>query len=319
MLATGEGDLKRGNGSYEIRTTRPPRGRPRGERSERSGARGLLAGLAASLALLATAAVAGAPRAPDAGLAAVLSDAAEAGEHWDLTARFDSGHALFVRFAVTNQGPGARTAFATGHVVFPDGTHHSWKNGRREGRWSASPDGLFVKIAASELDLRGAERTFRVERNKQRANVTLRFEATPASEAPTTLAPAVAATPLARAAGTLQVGPMQEPLPVRGIAFLRHARSDAAEGAVTLRWIDVLSGGRERGLTLWALQAPDGEWRQWLALRRPGLPTLETGDFAVLESNSTHMKFVTQNLQALDSIFHGAVVHLTFVHRFNWQ
>lgn len=274
MFSTGGRDLTRRAGAYEIREVRPPRG----GRSAALGRSGLAL---AGLFLVVGVAWGGAPRSAEAGLAAALSGAEDAGEHWDLTARFESGHALFVRFAITNQGPGARTAFATGHVVFPDGSHHSWQHGRREGRWSASPDGLFLKVAASELDLRGGERSFRVDSDKQRANVTLRFAATPASESSTTRTPVVSATPLAHAEGTLQVGPMQAPLPVRGVAFLRHSRSEAAEAEVSLRWLDLLGGEPERGLALWALEAPDGSWRQWLALRRPGQPLLETSEFSL--------------------------------------
>jgi hypothetical protein len=76
-----------------------------------------------------------------------------ASEHWELTARFDSGHLLFVEFLITNIGVGDRNAAASGHLVAPDGQTYHFTNGRREGNWQLSPDRLRLEIGASRLDL----------------------------------------------------------------------------------------------------------------------------------------------------------------------
>jgi len=46
--------------------------------------------------------------------AARLPKGGSAVEYWDLTMELDSGHHLFVRFAITNEGPGDQVGFATG-------------------------------------------------------------------------------------------------------------------------------------------------------------------------------------------------------------
>ena len=43
--------------------------------------------------------------------AARLPKGGSAVEYWDLTMELDSGHHLFVRFAITNEGPGDQVGF----------------------------------------------------------------------------------------------------------------------------------------------------------------------------------------------------------------
>ena len=74
--------------------------------------------------------------------------------YWDLTARFDSGDRLYARILVTNEGPGEHTAAAAGHWIEADGHVTPFQNGRREGRWEASPGAQRIRIGSTVLDRR---------------------------------------------------------------------------------------------------------------------------------------------------------------------
>jgi hypothetical protein len=105
--------------------------------------------------------------------AAQLLPGASASEHWEVTARFDSGHLLFAEFLITNIGPGKQNAAAIGHVIDPDGTPHRFTNGRRQGSWSLSPDRLRIEVGASVLDLHAP--TYQLRVGKRKVRVDLRF------------------------------------------------------------------------------------------------------------------------------------------------
>src|SRR5262245_10834961 len=83
--------------------------------------------------------------------AARLLSGDSASEHWEFTARFDSGHLLFVEFLITNIGLGERNAAAVWHLVTPEGKTHRTTNGRREGNWTLSADHLRMEIGSSML------------------------------------------------------------------------------------------------------------------------------------------------------------------------
>src|SRR5512134_1797385 len=78
-----------------------------------------------------------------------LSDAAEAMEYWDVTARLDGGQRFVARFLITNEGPGAHTAAAVGHLVRDDGRVVPIKYGRTRDGWQLSPDRRRLKIASA--------------------------------------------------------------------------------------------------------------------------------------------------------------------------
>ncbi len=105
--------------------------------------------------------------------AARLLSQESASEHWEVTARFSSGHLLFVEFLITNLGWGDRSAAAIGHVIAPDGTIAPFRNGRREGRWQLSADRLRLEVGGSTLDLHGPQ--YRVLIHKKEVRADLRF------------------------------------------------------------------------------------------------------------------------------------------------
>ena len=212
-------------------------------------------------------------------LAAVMHPGGSASEHWDLTARFNSGHALFVRSMITNAGPGSNTAVVIGHVVFPDGRVHPFDNGRREGRWEVSADRLSLKVGGSRLEMNGASRGFSKQSKKQRIQLDMRFRARPTLRAPQSGPPGVAATTLAPIEGSFQVADMPAPVSVEGVVFLRHAWGATSEATHTRRWIDVVAGTPEEGAVMWGLETPGGAQHQWLSIIRNGQAGLTTGAF----------------------------------------
>lgn len=54
-------------------------------------------------------------------------------EYWTHAFSFKSGHALFVRFLVTNLGPGDNKGAVQGHLITPEGRVHSFIDGERDG------------------------------------------------------------------------------------------------------------------------------------------------------------------------------------------
>ncbi len=231
--------------------------------------------------------LAGAPEGGQDGLVARLASENSASEHWDLTARFTSGHALFVRIMLTNAGPGSNTALVIGQLVFPDGTVFDFENGRREGRWHAAPDGLFIKIGGSELDLHGPERRFSKRSKKRGIKLAAHFAARPVRQAPGEREPGVAATAIARIESSFQVRGMPAPISVEGVAMLRHAWSRASEREHTGRWIDVIAGDAEDGVVIWGFENRQGGRRQWLSRSRDGAPDFETTAFELAGEGAT--------------------------------
>ncbi|MBW2267407.1 MAG: hypothetical protein JRH16_02430 [Deltaproteobacteria bacterium] len=249
---------------------------PRGDTASWCSVLALLCLLAAGLA---GARLAGALPSRETGLAARLAGNDGASEHWDLMARFTSGHALFVRTMLTNAGPGSNTAIVIGQLVFPDGDVFDFDNGRREGRWRAAPDGLFIKVGGSELDLHEPERSFSKHSSKSSIQLDARFAARPTHQAEGDGEPGVAATAIAPIESTFQVGKMPAPVSVEGVVMLRHAWSRTSESKHTRRWIDVIAGDTHDGVVIWGFENPQGERRQWLSRTRDGAPALETTAF----------------------------------------
>jgi hypothetical protein len=229
--------------------------------------------------VFAAAAAAPARALPPDPLAARLSKSPSADEHWDVLARFDSGHAVFFRMLVTNQGPGDATLVGTGHVVFPDGRVHPFQVGRRAGDWSASPDGLRLKAGSALLDLRGPDRVLELESRRKGIAVVVRFAAVPALALHSAAEPGVALVPLAPAQASIRIRGFPEAAGLRGSATLRHAFAEAGEAAVARRWLDLAAGDASLGLVAFALAAPGRGERRWLALQRDGALALSTADF----------------------------------------
>lgn len=230
-----------------------------------------------ALALL----LAAAPAAAEAAGAARLGKRDQSSEYWDLTVSFASGHRLFERFSISNEGPGDRTAYAIGQVVFPDGRVASFENGRLEGNWELSEDRLRMEVGSSVLDLHGASHHFEVDKNKKGVKIFLDFA--PGADLPRrwTAAPDGWNVELlalgAEIRGSLwirdQMGEQTAPLSVSGRVTLSHSWMDESEYRLTRRRIDLyrLAPGAQDAARAWGLQLlPEkGDARCWMLARRP--------------------------------------------------
>lgn len=195
-----------------------------------------------------------------------LPQGGSAAEHWDLAAHFDSGHRLYVRFLITNQGPGDRTALAFGHLLRPDGPPVEFRNGRRQGRWKLSDDRRRIDIGSSLLVLGESARHFEVDNDKRDVEIHLDFPADGTSRR----APAGAggyhldllnlATP---ATARFQVDGMKEAEPLSGHVLLTHTWFERPEAELLLRRLDFASFDPEARLFLSERLAPDGKRWRW--------------------------------------------------------
>lgn len=216
-----------------------------------------------------------------------LPDTDEATEYWDVVARFDSQHALFARFMITNEGPGERTATAYGHVIEPDGTTRFFSNGRRQGHWQLGAQGLRLQVGSSLLDLTGPEVALRVHKQKKGVDIDLRFTpdgpfwgaASPAGVPPVDLL-AVAA-PIS---GHYWFRGMEAPVALSGRVGLSHTWMRRSEPDVALRRTDFFSLQGGPAVYLRDFEAPDGTRARWLAVAEHGEILFQTNDFAVSET-----------------------------------
>jgi hypothetical protein len=220
--------------------------------------------------------------------AARLGSSDEASEYWDLIAAFESGHALFARFMITNEGPGTRTGIAYGHFVEPDGTTHGWTNGRREENWTLGPHGRLLEVGSSDLDLTGPPYRLRVKKKKKGIDIDLRIApAGPAVWDAHAGGRAPAVDVLATAAdvtGRVWFRAMGAPVELSGRAGLSHTWMESSETDLVRRRIDFYSlhGGTQ--LYLHAATAPDGAQSRWLRVARDGKTLFESRDFEISES-----------------------------------
>ena len=224
--------------------------------------------------------------------AARLLRGGSASEYWDVAALLDSGHRVFARLSITNEGPGDETGYAIGQIVFPDGTVVPFTNGRRKGRWQLSDDGLRMEIGSTVLDLREPVRRFEVDKNKAGIRLSLLFE----SSGPGGLAwrsapagyPVNLVTADAKVTGTLWVRDMlAEPISIRGTLSATHTWMEQSETELALRRIELRSrvspvaSGAHASVFLLDLTAPDGERRAWLVVEANGRVLLETDELDV--------------------------------------
>jgi len=224
-------------------------------------------------------------------LAARMSAQEGASEYWDLAARFDTGHALVARFLITNQGPGKHTAIALGHLIFPDGRTASFTNGRARDKWKLKDDGLYLDVGSSELGLRGPERSYEVDKDRDGVKIFLKIQASaapsPAPEGPPGYHVSVldVAAPIE---GTIWIRDrkMPEPLAVRGRVALTHTWVDRKESALALRRIDFASLGAEGAFVLLDMRASKGPGLRWIAVEREGRIAYQTADFQISQQPS---------------------------------
>jgi hypothetical protein len=212
-----------------------------------------------------------------------ISDGGSASEYWDLVARFDSGQHLFARFLITNEGPGEKTAVAYGHFVEPDGSVHSWRNGRRQKNWKLGPNGLLLEVGSSDLDLR--EQSYRLRIHKKKVKIDLHFEPTaPATWDANARSAEPAVDLLANSApihGSVWFRGMPTPLELAGRVALSHTWMERGEAEIALRRLDFFSLGDEPSIHLRDFEAPDGTRSRWLTIVRADETLFETKDLAI--------------------------------------
>jgi hypothetical protein len=228
--------------------------------------------LALALALAAPADAAD-PDAPARGDAAArLPEGSAASEYWDLTARFDSGYTLLVRFLITNQGPGAHTAVAQGYLVMPGGAVVPFKNGREAGKWSLSADRLAIDIGSSELDLHGPVRRFAVDNDKRGVKIHIALPVRgPALWSAQRDGPHDALDVLqvsGEASGTVWVASMPAVETVRGRAALTHAWLGRGYDELARRQIEFFGLGDEIGVYLSEVLPIAAAPRRWTVVAR---------------------------------------------------
>lgn len=209
-------------------------------------------------------------------------------EHWELTARFNSGHLLFVEFLITNIGWGDRSAAVTGHVLTPEGKTYAFHNGRREGRWTLSPDRLRLDCGKSSLDLHAPQYQFMVAKKNLRLHIAFHPDTTATwSELLTHSGYALdllaAAVPVE---GLLWLDDMKDPVPLQGTLTATHSWMNELGSSLILRRLEFFSLREELPLYSLDLMAPDGTHRRWLVMKHQG-KTYAWDEFA-LSADDTH-------------------------------
>ena len=181
--------------------------------------------------------------------AARLSSGARDSEFWDLNAHFDGGQRLFVRFMITNEGPGKRNASVIGHVILSDTHVVPFQNGRRESGWTLGPHGRRLEVGPSILDLGPTSRSLQVIKQKKGIRILLEWTAdATAVHLPEPDGSAMhtdvlnLATPIA---GSVWERGMEKPVVLTGRATLNHTWTEGRERDQILRRIDVATFGND--------------------------------------------------------------------------
>ena len=193
-----------------------------------------------------------------------------ASEHWEVTARFDSGHILVVEFVLTNIGLGDRNAAVFGHVIPPGGKPQRFSNGRTEKHWTLSADRLRMEIGHSLLDVHAP--LYKLQIHKRSVRLDLQFSPDEQPRWAKTFSPPGYALDLLALAtsieGTLWLRGMPEPLSVRGVAAMTHSWTNVAGASLVLRRIEFFLLHPQAPLYGVDITAPDGTRRQWIVVRR---------------------------------------------------
>jgi len=212
-----------------------------------------------------------------------LGESDTASEYWDITAHFDSGHLLFVRFLITNEGPGDRTAIATWQLIDPNGKRTEFRNGRRKQRWTLSPNGDRIEIGSSIFDQSAA--VHRLEYDSTKRGIRVAFQYSPAGPVGW---PEPASDPYpfdlleleTPVTGTIWLEGMDAAATVRGTITIVHTWMAENEADLALRRIEFSStDGSGRSIYLTDRMAPSGAREGWLAVARNGKLLHQTEDF----------------------------------------
>jgi hypothetical protein len=195
-----------------------------------------------------------------------------ASEHWEFTARFDSGHLLFVEFLITNIGLGERNSAAAWHLVTPEGKTRRTTNGRNEGKWTLSADHLRVEIGSSVLDLHAP--AYQLQVNKKSIRINLQFrpdaqavwseKAVPSGYALDLLA---AAVPIE---GTVWVKGMETPLTVKGTVAATHSWMNEAGSSLIRRRVEFFSLQEQNPFYGVDFTTPNGGRVRWVVVKPNG-------------------------------------------------
>jgi hypothetical protein len=191
-----------------------------------------------------------------------LPSGSYASEYWDIAAHFVSGHRVYARFLITNQGPGERNGVAIGHVITPGGDAVEFRNGRLEDRWTLSSDGRRLDIGSSLLDLTASTRKLHITKKRKGVRLLLDW----VSSAGGTPMPRPEGSPYhldlldlgAPIAGSLWVRGMDAPIEVEGRITLTHTWIEKNENKVSVRRIDVMTLNGDTALFISDLTGPDG-------------------------------------------------------------
>ena len=190
-------------------------------------------------------------------------------EYWDITAQMDSGHWIFARFLITNDGPGRRNGVALGHVILPDGQTSKFRNGRLRKRWTLAEDRMRLDIGSSHLDLHRPR--FRLLIEKGHVRIDLWIESTPFERLPPDVTGSDYSVDLLSLAGastgSLWLEGMAGPISLEGHTTLTHTISRRDEARLAQRRIEVLL--QEGPVALYAAEflSPSGATAGWLAAR----------------------------------------------------
>jgi hypothetical protein len=204
--------------------------------------------------------------------AARLLPGDSASEHWEFTARFESGHLLFVEFLITNIGLGERNAAAAWHLVTPEGKTHRTTNGRRASNWTLAADHLRLEIGASVLDLHSPAYQLHLDKKSMRVNVRFRPDAqavwseqgVPTGYALDLLAAAVPVE------GTVWVRGMKTPLTVKGTVAATHSWMNEAGASLIRRRIEFFSLQEQHPFYGVEFTAPNGTQARWVMVKPNG-------------------------------------------------
>jgi len=241
--------------------------------------RGAVLATALTLAVAAAGSAPPTPRRGDA--AARLSAASAASEYWDLTARFETGQTLFVRFLITNQGPGAHTAIAQGYLVLAGGRVVSFKNGREAGKWTLSGDRLSIDIGSSELDLRAPVRRFAVDNDKRgvKIHLSLPVQGPPlwseARDGPDDRLDLLQVA--GEASGTIWLQGMAAVESVRGRAALTHTWLNRSHAELARRQIEFFGFDEQGGVYFSDVLPVAGASRRWTVVTRGAAVEQQSG------------------------------------------
>lgn len=213
-----------------------------------------------------------------------LPSGSHASEYWDLAAHFVSGHRVYARFLITNEGPGERNGVAIGHVITPEGVAVEFRNGRLEDRWTLGRDGRRLEIGSSLLDLSASTRQLQITKKRKGVRLLLDW----ASDASGIRMPRPDGSPYhldllnlgTPVAGSLWVRGMEAAIEVQGRIALTHTWIEKSENEVALRRIDVVTLDGDTTLFLSDLTAPDGARWQSVVLAAP------SGSVAVAHSDA---------------------------------